>query len=398
MKIFKTKKDRLISKKFNKLIARSKTLGQNYVPYKKHAIAESSVAIVKNIALYLPQFHSIPENDEWWGQNFTEWQNVVKAVPQYYGQHQPQLPVDLGFYDLTNKRIWQQQIEIAKNYGIYGFCYYFYWFNGRRILEKPLDLFLYNNDLDMPFCLFWANDSWVRTWHGFSDNDSSETRVLLEQNHNNEDDISVMEYLCKNVFNDSRYIKINNKPVFIIYHTYIFEDMNKTTSKWREICKQCGFDDLYLMHVQMPDQLDVTPQDKGFDALMQFSPLGCKRVSSRVQKLNDAFEGETFSYPQLVNDEVSRQFDCPVARGSFMSWDNEARRPTKGISYTENSPELFKQYLKSMNDYAIRNPLENESLVFINAWNEWAEGAHLEPDREYGYAWLEQIYAVINSH
>lgn len=398
MKIFKTKKDHLINKKFNKLIARSKNLGQSYVSYKKHSILESSVETVKNIALYLPQFHNIPENDEWWGQNFTEWQNVVKAIPQYDGQHQPQLPVDLGFYDLMNKQIWQQQIEMAKNYGLYGFCYYFYWFNGRRILEKPLNLFLENQDLDMPFCLFWANDSWVRTWHGFSDTDSSETRVLLEQNHNDEDDINVMKYLCENIFNDSRYIKINNKPVFIIYHTYVFKNMNKTTSKWREICKQYGFDDLYLMHVQMPDQLDVNPKEKGFDALMQFSPLGCKRVSSKVSKLNDGFEGETYSYPQLVNDEVNRKFNHSVARGCFMSWDNEARRPTKGISYTENSPELFKQYLESMNNYARCHPLENESIVFINAWNEWAEGAHLEPDREYGYAWLDKVYEVTSGH
>lgn len=395
MKIFKTKNDKLLKEEYQRLSIRSKSLGKSFVDQVDIGCSIQQASKVKNVALYLPQFHTIPENDEWWGKNFTEWQNVAKAVPQYYGQHQPQLPVDLGFYDLTNKSVWQQQIDMAKKYGLYGFCYYFYWFNGRRILEKPLDLFLKNQDLDMPFCLFWANDSWVRTWHGFSDKDSNETRVLLEQNHNDDDDVNIMEYLCQNVFNDSRYIKINNRPVFIVYHTYIFKDMKKTTDNWRKICKNHGFDDLYLMHVQMPNQLDVNPKEKGFDALMQFSPLGCKRISSKVSKLNNKFEGETFSYPKLVEDEVNRSFDYPIARGCFMSWDNEARRPTKGISYTENSPELFKQYLKSMNDYAKKYPLENESIVFINAWNEWAEGAHLEPDREYGYAWLDKVSEVV---
>lgn len=377
------------------LINRSKQLGVNYKKHEKYEISFKQASIVKNIALYLPQFHSIPENNEWWGQNFTEWQNVVKAVPQYEGEHQPQLPVDLGFYDLTQKKTWLQQIEMAKNYGLYGFCYYFYWFNGRRILEKPLDLFLFNQDLDMPFCLFWANDSWVRTWHGFSDTDKDESRLLLEQNHNDQDDTDVMIYLCENAFNDSRYIKINNKPVFILYHTYIFQDIKRTTNKWRTICKSYGFDDLYLMHVQMPNQLNTDPCKLGFDAMMQFSPLGCKREKSMVNVLNDDFHGETFSYKELVNDELNRKFEHPTARGCFMSWDNEARRPTKGISYTGSSPELFERYLKSVNQFANKNRLDGEALVFLNAWNEWAEGAHLEPDREYGYAWLKSLYNVV---
>ena len=392
-KLFKSN-DGLISE-YQRSCNRSQALGQNFIQYKEYHLTPEQVSKVKNIALYLPQFHSIPENDEWWGKNFTEWNNVAKAIPQYVGQNQPQLPVDMGFYDLLSKKTWQQQIEMAKNYGIYGFCYYFYWFNGRRILEKPIDLFLENADLDMPFCYFWANDSWVRTWHGFSDFEQGD-RVLLEQKHNPEDDINVMEYLCKNVFSDKRYIKVDNKPLFIVYHTYLFTNMQETIKKWREICKIHGFNDILIMHVMMPDQVNVKPSDMGFDAAMQFAPIASHREKLEIEVLNHQFKGEVFSYEKTVISEVTRKFSHQsIARGCFMAWDNEARRPTKGISYAGSNPLIFSKYLQGMTSFAKENKICGESFVFINAWNEWAEGAHLEPDREYGYAWLDVIAKIV---
>ncbi|MFN8769363.1 MAG: glycoside hydrolase family 99-like domain-containing protein [Neisseriaceae bacterium] len=385
-------------KEYLRLCNRTWTLGENFLPYKKHNISEKQRSIVKNIALYLPQFHQVKENDQWWGKNFTEWNNVTKAVPQYYNHYQPHLPFDVGYYDLLNKNTLLQQIDIAKNYGIYGFCYYFYWFNGRRILEKPLDIILNNQDLDMPFCYFWANDSWVRTWHGFSDFEHGD-QVLQQQEHNDQDDINVMEYLCKNVFKDERYIKIDNKPVFILYHIYLFKDIKKTTQVWRDVCKRNGFDDIFLINVMMPDLIDNDPISMGFNATMQFPPIATVQSQAKVTVLNPKFSGKTYCYNSVVHSEINRTFSHQnVIRGCFMSWDNEARRPFKGTSYIGSTPEEFHHYLSGMNQFASKNKISGESLVFINAWNEWAEGAHLEPDREYGYSWLEVVAKIINNN
>lgn len=376
---------------------RSLSLGKDFTFFRNNEFSKEEVEKVKHIALYLTQFHPTKENDEWWGKNFTEWNNVAKATSQFVDHYQPHVPHDIGFYNLLSKETWLDQIKLAKNYGIYGFCFYFYWFNGRRLLEKPLDLFLNNKDLNMPFCLFWANDSWSRTWHGFADGKKcSQNTLLVEQSHNDEDDEAFIQHLIDNYFNDERYIKINGKPVLIIYHTYLFPDITKTVAKWRKKTRE-HFSDLYLMYVLMPGQ-ENEPLLEGFDSAMQFPPIGCKQKPLKVKKLNYDFQGTVYSYSEVVRTESQRQFKIPVARGCFPSWDNEARRPTKGISYQDGSPEIFEQYLTSMNQYSLLNPLENESIVFLNAWNEWAEGAHMEPDRNFGYAWLQAVANVIKKN
>lgn len=381
-------------KEYEKGVRSSRQPGIEFLPFSKHNLTSQEIEKVKHIALYLTQFHQTAENNKWWGKNFTEWNNVVKTKPQFENHHQPQLPHDIGFYNLTDKNTWKDQIEMAKNFGIYGFCFYFYWFNGQRLLEKPLDLFLQNKDLNMPFCLFWANDSWVRTWHGFSDNiKDSETSTLVKQNHNEKDDEDFIIHLLENYFTDERYIRINGKPLLIIYHTAIFPDITITVSRWREIAARKN-EKLFLMYVLMPDQVSEK-LIKGFDAAMQFSPIGCLKKEVAINKLNTNFQGKVYSYSDLVNSEIARNFNIPIARGCFPTWDNEARRPTKGISYAGSSALQFEKYLHSMSEYSINHPLENESIVFLNAWNEWAEGAHLEPDREFGYTWLEVIKNVI---
>jgi hypothetical protein len=369
-------------------------LGKDFENFEVNNFEEKKINKVKNIALYLPQFHSIPENDKWWGKNYTEWNNLIRGFPQYIDHYQPHIPHDMGFYNLLHEDVLKHQTEIAKNYGIYGFCFYFYWFNGRRILEKPVNLFI-DKQIEMPFCLFYANDSWTRTWHGFSQNGkNNEQEVLLEQNHNDEDDMNLINYLIT-IFKDKRYIKIKNKPVFIVYHTHLYNDFQKTAACWKNEVKKNGFDDLFLINVMMPDQQTMVPSDIGTDAMMQFSPISCKQETLEVEKLNQFFQGQAIDYAKLVESEKERCFDFPVFRAAFPSWDNEARRPGKGISYKGSTPDKFYEYFKSMYKYAEKNPIEEESLLFINAWNEWAEGAHLEPDKKYGYAFLNRIAKVI---
>ncbi|MBV2168835.1 MAG: glycoside hydrolase family 99-like domain-containing protein, partial [Bdellovibrio sp.] len=260
---------KLYEKEFIKHSNSSSGLGSSFVKYKAHNLTSQEVSRVKHIALYLTQFHTNKENDQWWGKNFTEWVNATKATPQYEGHHQPHLPHDVGFYNLLEKSTWSQQIDLAKNYGIYGFCFYYYWFNGKRLLDGPLNLFLKDKELDFPFCLFWANDSWTRTWHGFSDNKGSEREVLMEQSHNDLDDELFITHLLDHYFSDKRYIRVNDKPLLIVYHTYLFKNISKTTEKWRSIAKRRGTD-LFLMYVLMPGQEDA-PLIDGFDAAMQFS-------------------------------------------------------------------------------------------------------------------------------
>lgn len=390
--------DSLYKNFYRQFSKRSRSYGENFIAYEDKNISLEQRSKVKNIALYLPQFHRIRENDEWWGKNFTEWQNVSRAVPQYFGQYQPHLPIDTGFYDLADINVLKEQVILAKNYGVYGFCFYFYWFNGRRVLEKPLIDLLNDKSIDMPFCYFWANDSWSRTWHGFSENDKSEKKVLIQQEHSAEDNEKLMNYLCSEVFSDSRYIKINNKPVFIVYHTDVFDDMKDTSEAWQKMSKKFGFDGLLLIYVQREHQANLNPHEIGFDAAMQFSPLSCYREPISIELLNPEFTGSVFSYSELVKRELDREFQFPTVRGAFMSWDNEARRPTKGVSYHGSSPEIFEKYLSRMNKFAEENRIDGEAIVFINAWNEWAEGAHLEADREFGYAWLDKVSKVVLSN
>lgn len=371
-------------------IQMSSAYSSEFVKFKQNNRSESKV---KYIAFYLTQFHKSIDNDNWWGKNYTEWDSVVKSVPRYKDHYQPHLPVDIGFYNLLDKNTWLQQVEIANNYGVSGFCFYFYWFNGRRVLDKPLELFLNNKDIDIEFCFFWANESWTRTWHGVSDNNSDKNEMLIEQIHNHDDDRNLMEYLCKNVFCDTRYIFLENKPLLVIYNVELFPDIKKTTQIWQQIAIDHGFSGIHLSFIDNSDE--ISPLTVGFDSVVQFSPKGLKcKKKSNIKALDGKVRNKhikVFSYEDAVYSEKDRVFNNPTFRSCFMSWDNEARRSGNGISWYGSTPSLFENYLLNMTEYAIKNPICNESFVFINAWNEWAEGAHLEPDRKYGYAWLDKV-------
>jgi len=365
------------------------TLSDQRAPeYTDVATEETEASDVQLIAYYLPQFHPIPENDEWWGKGFTEWRNVARAFPLFEGHYQPRKPGELGYYDLRVPDVMRRQVELARLYGISAFCFHFYWFGGKRLLEAPLENFLADKSLDLSFCLCWANENWSRRWDG------SENEVLVAQSHSDEDDEAFLRYLDK-YFKDERYLKIDGKPVLTVYRPAILKDTAATTARWRRIARELGYPDLYLIATNAFKFSDY--EKYGFDALSEFPPHAVEvpnvegeiamaplRTGWRVRRYADIVASEK----ERLDDE-SRRFHP----GVMPSWDNSARRPTSGEIIHGSTPELFREWLQHAFSRAIKNP-ESERLVFVNAWNEWAEGAYLEPDQRFGYAYLETCASV----
>jgi lipopolysaccharide biosynthesis protein len=348
------------------------------------------------LAIYLPQFHPIPENDKWWGKGFTEWRNVTKESPRFKGHYQPHLPADNGFYDLRVPEIMNQQMKMAREHNISGFMFYHYWFNGRRILELPLNNYLSDEKNDFPFCLCWANENWTRNWDGkYND-------VLLQQDYDHDDDRVHMQYLCRNILNDDRYIRVDGKPLFVVYRTELFPDINRTAEIWRKVAKEEGFPGLYLVRAESFNG-GIDPASIDFDAAFEFQPdwnylpervkLSKKeKLFSLDKKTVEAFAGNhIFRYRDLVNIALSKPI--PVYKrfpGITPMWDNSARRKNDAFIFHESSPELFSKWLseiiKRFKPYS-----KDENFIFINAWNEWGEGCHLEPCLKWDKAYLEVV-------
>jgi len=346
----------------------------------------------KAIAFYLPQFHPIPENDAWWGRGFTEWTNVSKAVPQFVGHEQPNLPGELGFYDLRIVDNMRRQAELAKLYGIHGFCFHHYWFSGRRLLERPLDQLLASPDIDLPFCVCWANENWTRRWDGHDED------VLLGQRYTPEDDLSFIVDLAP-YLRDKRYINIDGRPLIIVYRPSLLPDCRRTLGVWRQYCIEQGLGNPFFAMVQF----DVEdPRELGFDAAVEFPPHKLARdlrcVNDRKQIINPSYAGYIVEYDDLARSgETWPVPPYPLFKGVSPRWDNEARKPGKGYTFAGSSPERYHRWLSSAVDHARRHPVLGENIVFLNAWNEWAEGAHLEPDRKYGYAYLDATLRALNA-
>lgn len=348
---------------------------------------------VKPIAFYLPQYHAIPENDEWWGKGFTEWTNVKKGEPLFEGHYQPHVPGELGYYNLVeDKSIQYKQIELAKEYGIYGFCYYYYWFNGKRLLEKPLDNLLADKGLDFPFCICWANETWSRRWDG------QEKEILIKQEHNEETDIRFIEDIIP-MLKDERYIRINGAPLLIIYRAELFPNLAKTIEKWKQKCKENGINNLHISLVQSFGLTD--PTIYGGDSAVEFPPHGIitGEITKDVPGLVKEFGGSIFDYRDVVSRYVNKRPNYyKEFRGVMLSWDNTARRGANSNVFNYASPEEFGKWLTGIIDYTTNYNDEDYKYVFINAWNEWAEGTHLEPDEKYGTKYLQVTKDSLHSN
>lgn len=346
----------------------------------------------KLISFYLPQFHSFPSNDDWFGRGFTEWTNATKTVPQYTGHYQPHLPIDVGFYNLETEQAMKRQIELAKQYGIYGFSFYYYWYSGKKIMEKPIQMFLENKSLDMPFFMFWANENWSHLW-----GNGAAEEILYKQEIIEGDAEKFMADILP-YMQDSRYIKIDNKPLLIIYNPEIYplDVLTAFVDKIRQIAKDNGFNDLYINTIMKPFMEPGVYKDYlktiHFDGIVEFLP-GCmhnlfKRIKKKIY--NPLFKGNCLDVEEFVESKrYLYDSDARVFKGLFPMWDNTARRCYKGATIFESSPKLYKKWLNDIINWTKKNNPENEQYVFINAWNEWAEGAHIEPDQKYGYAYLQ---------
>ncbi|MBN2577682.1 MAG: glycoside hydrolase family 99-like domain-containing protein [Pirellulales bacterium] len=347
------------------------------------------------IAFFLPQYHPIPENNHWWGKGFTEWRNVTKARPLFAGHYQPHLPADLGFYDLRVPEVRQAQADLARQYGLDGFCYYHYWFGGRRLLERPFQEVLESGRPDFPFCLCWANENWTRNWDG------GHHEALMPQHYSPEDDRRHIEWLLQ-AFSDPRYIRIGGRPLMLIYRAKHLPNVRQTTEIWREAAAQRGLPGLYLCRIEsFTDERD-DPAQHGFDAALAFQPdwlqLGQPLNSTSPRKKwfcrsglgRPGPEGPTvYEYASVVQrmlakpDVPYRRFPCVMP-----SWDNTPRRGRDGLVIRNCTPDLYEYWLTEV----LRRPAAGapeENIVFINAWNEWAEGNHLEPDARFGRGYLE---------
>jgi lipopolysaccharide biosynthesis protein len=343
--------------------------------------------VVKTIAFYLPQFHPIAENDGWWGRGFTEWNNVARTKPMYDGHLQPRLPADFGFYDLRMPQVQEAQAKLASAYGIHGFCYYYYWFRRRRLLETPIMQMLHSGRPDFPFCICWANENWTRRWDGL------DHEVLVEQDYGSgfaQDFIDEMIPFMR----DPRYIRYEGRPVLLIYRAKTIPDLPGTIALWRDACREAGLGEIHLCAVKFWDVTETRLD--GFDALVEFPPHRVNVVEREVAGLNPAFRGNIYDYGAVIDHSLSYDAAGPdfparrglLHRGLMMGWDNSARRGPGANIFDGATPELFGFWLNGLLEQE-RRRASPESLIFINAWNEWAEGTVLEPDLRHGRGYLE---------
>ncbi len=349
------------------------------------------VGLPRLIAFYLPQFHPIPENNSWWGEGFTEWTNVTRATPLFPGHHQPRRPADLGYYDLRVPEVQHQQVALARQNGIHGFCYYYYWFGGRRLLERPMNDMLKAPDLDFPFCICWGNENWTRRWDG------GDTSILMGQEHTVETDLAFIRDVIP-ILQDQRYIQFDGKPILLVYRPNILEDPIRTSEIWREECRKSGIPEIHLAAVSSFGLSD--PRPLGFDSLVEFPPHGivASDISKEIEGLRPDFRGKVYDYRDAIVSSLNRPWEeFRVHRSLMMSWDNTARVGANAHVWCNGSPTDYGLWLMKLVDQAIEDRSNKEPLIFINAWNEWAEGTYLEPDEKYGHAYLQETRSVLAS-
>lgn len=365
---------------------------------------------IKFLAYYLPQFHPIPENDLWWGKGFTEWTNVAKAKPLFKGHYQPILPADLGFYDLRVQEIQEQQAALATEYGIDGFIYYQYWFgNGKMLLEKPAEAMLKNKNIDLPFCFCWANETWKGVWHGL-DNPT----ILMEQIYGGEEDYRAYFNYLLPFFQDNRYIKSDNKPMFHIYKLEEIPDLSLFINTFNQLALINGFDGIYFISTGNVNSRNVTENNNiygvvgldSFNAIryQQKTFFNRKSVLGRLEnlflsKIGHTNEVENRKKPLVLDyatGVLNLNIDFPHQKYIpcvFPNWDNSARSGNKSLIFKNATPSAWKIHLSKTISKLELNKV-NPPYIIIKSWNEWAEGNHLEPDIKFGLQWLESVKEV----
>lgn len=343
---------------------------------------------VRTIAFYLPQFHPVPENDMWWGPGFTEWTNVAKAQPNFVGHDQPRRPSDLGYYDLRVREVMDKQWDLASKYGIDGFCYYYYWFDGHRLLDHPLERLLDSASPAHPFCLCWANENWTRRWDG------QDQEVLMAQRHSPDDDIGVIRDLARYMRHPS-YIRVRGKPLILVYRTDLFPDFSETARRWRAEGLRLGLGDIYIAMVESFQlaATNVPPSYYGCDAAVEFPAHYVPEVRPPSgAMLNPEFHGSVADYDEAALRIATRESPGYTRFRTVMpGWDNTARRPNNGFILEDPTPGALQAWMETAIRETKRDLQGDERLVFINAWNEWAEGAYLEPDHRFGHGFLEAV-------
>ena len=354
--------------------------------------APDDEATARILAFYLPQYHAIPENDEWWGAGFTEWTNVRRAQPWFDGHDQPRVPTTLGYYDLRAVEHHYAQADLARANGIAGFCYYAYWFGGRRLLEEPLNVVASNPGLAMPYALCWANEPWSRRWDG------SEDDVLVAQQHAPQVDANFIDDMQAHLA-DSRYVRVGGRPLLLIYRAGLLVDPLRTTDLLRERASKLGLGELFLTMVQSFGHWD--PIGYGFDAAVEFpphGPHGMRTSAHPAVTAHSGFRGSLRDYAALASDALTLPVPAHTwFRGVVPGWDNTPRRGPRATVYAGSSAVLFRRWLEEMlrYTYVVRRP--SERLVFVNAWNEWGEGAYLEPDVSSGDSYLRAVADALAS-
>lgn len=346
---------------------------------------------IRVLAFYLPQFHRTPENDLWWGAGFTEWTNVTRAQPSYAGHYQPHLPTDLGFYDLCTTDALTAQANLAARYGIEGFAVYYYNFGTRRVLSRPLDLLRDHPEIPFRFCLCWANENWTRHWDGGSH------EVLMEQRYDAETLSAIVADAVEHA-RDPRAITLAGRPIFLVYRPLQLPDVRGFAAACRMAFAEAGFDGVHLVYVESMEAVDagVAPADLGFDACVEFPPHGRGvPCTDSPALLKPGWSGYRYDYPATVVEFVTRP-GVPYVRypAVFPGWDNTPRQPSRGSSFDRATPEAFGVYVEAKIEELLALHSDGAKLLFVNAWNEWAEGAHLEPDTGFGHRWLEALAAA----
>jgi hypothetical protein len=368
----------------------------------------------KVIAFYLPQFHPTQENDKWWGKGFTEWTNVGKAKPLFKGHYQPRVPADLGYYDLRLAQVREEQVKLAKEAGVYGFCYWHYWFGeGKRLLEMPFDEVVNSGSPDFPFCLGWANESWEnKLWNA---NDTKSNKLLIEQQYLGKEDNELHFFSLLDAFKDKRYIRINDCPLFLIYKPGKFVEIESFIIQWNRLAVENGIlgGFYFVAHADSGkdynnllqsgfNSVAIYPMSRIFDKYFTSKSIifkGINKIDRILKQLTGKKKIKVIEYKDAINllidkFEDSQEHAIPTI---MPNWDHSPRSGNNALILHNSNPDLFKKHISDALE-CIQNKPEEEKIIFLKSWNEWAEGNYIEPDIKYGKGYIQALNDVITNN